>query len=177
MYIGKTSNPASRISTHKESKLFDRVTYFHLSGISIKESDAIERSNIDHYNPPYNNNTRYRHPNGDGTVSWVKNGKVITLKPGEYYGSGPFVDYWNGDRFTEARVTRKLELWPPRHGEALNWDSIIKTGRYKGKTLRQVPDSYIESLIVKGDMNIHSDILYRFRYLFCPPERIKTRKF
>lgn len=58
VYIGITINLQNRIAAHKKDKYFDKITYQLHPQISRKEMLIIEKFNIEHYKPVYNNNNK-----------------------------------------------------------------------------------------------------------------------
>lgn len=57
VYIGQTINLHTRVETHRSTKTFDRYTYHLIKNTTRDQVLLIERVNINHYKPAYNDNS------------------------------------------------------------------------------------------------------------------------
>ena len=58
VYIGQTTNLTNRILSHLSGKCFNKVTYNLYENISKEDILQIERTNINHYCPVFNDDTK-----------------------------------------------------------------------------------------------------------------------
>jgi len=95
LYIGYTVNLTNRIRSHKKDKMFDKVTYQTYFQTTKEKMLIIERANINHYKPLFNDSTRSILKKPD--YCYVRNGTTShKYEKGVLYGDDYNKIYYNG---------------------------------------------------------------------------------
>lgn len=152
VYIGQTQSLDVRIKSHKKDKLFDTVKIKRYNNISKEEILRIERSNINTYNPIFNDTVRlYKKPDFVFMKSLGKFNKgelVILNNKKNYY-------YYDGEDFysLEASMTH-IKIY-----KNLNLQETIKIDMYKDYAVKF--DHTIKSFVYKEYSERENSLIFK----------------